>query len=157
MIRTKTRIQYANGYIELGMYDDASDELEAIEGAGRMSVEVMRVRAVLYFHAKQWELMEATSKYVAEEKPKDSFGWVNWANALRYQDKFDEAKKVGLMGLDIHPKNGALWYNLACYHSLAGSQAEAKECLSKATSIDEKYKQAAIDDPDLDELWRWVH
>jgi hypothetical protein len=32
MIPTKTRLQYANGYLELGMLDDASDELEAIEG-----------------------------------------------------------------------------------------------------------------------------
>lgn len=32
MITTKTRLQYTQGYLELGMLDDASDELEAIEG-----------------------------------------------------------------------------------------------------------------------------
>ena len=32
VISTKTRLQYTQGYIELGMLDHASDELEAIEG-----------------------------------------------------------------------------------------------------------------------------
>ena len=157
MIKTKTRIQYANGYIELGMYDDASDELEAIEGEDRMSVEVMSVRAMLYFHAKQWELMEATSRFVAEQKPDFSLGWVNWANALRFQGKFEEAKHVGSKGLELHPENGPLWYNMACYCSLMGDQREAKELLHKAASIDEEFKKTAIDDPDLDELWKWIH
>lgn len=38
-----------------------------------------------------------------------------------------------------------------------GNQREAKELLPKATGIDEEFKKVAIDDPDLDELWKWVH
>ena len=157
MIPTQTRIQYANGYIELGMYDDASNELETIEGEDRMSVEVMSMRAILYCHAKQWGLMEAVSRHVAEQDPQSPFGWVNWANALRFLDRFDEAKRVAIKALLIHPNNGPLWYNLACYNSLLGDQKKAKECLSKATKLGDEFKKAAIDDPDLDELWRWVH
>jgi len=39
------------------MHDDASNELGAIEGEDRMSVQVMSIRTVLYFHAKQRELI----------------------------------------------------------------------------------------------------
>lgn len=40
---TKKHLQYANGYIELGMFGAASDEIESIEGDDRMSLEVMLV------------------------------------------------------------------------------------------------------------------
>jgi hypothetical protein len=33
----------------------------------------------------------------------------------------------------------------------------ACSCLSKATKLGDEFKKAAIDDPDLDELWKWVH
>jgi hypothetical protein len=32
MIPTKTRLQYANGYLELGMINEASEEIESIMG-----------------------------------------------------------------------------------------------------------------------------
>ena len=40
MIPTKTRLQYANGYLELGMINEASEEIESIMGEDRMSLAV---------------------------------------------------------------------------------------------------------------------
>lgn len=156
MIPTAKHIQYANGFLELGMLDEASDEIEQIEGEDRMSVEVMAFRSQLYCEAKQWELMEAVSKYVAQKAPEIPQGWIMWANALRYQERLEEAKKVAFKALEKHPKVGELWFNLGCYFSLLGDQKEAQKHISKATELNKKLQQQALDDPDLSKLWEWI-
>lgn len=122
MIQTKTRIQYASGYIELGMYDDASNELEAIEGEDRTSAEVMIVSIVLISTQNNGNSWKPPRGSLPSRSPRIPLVRLIRPMALRFQGKFEEAKEVCLKGLDLHQKNGALWYNLACYHSLAGSQ-----------------------------------
>jgi hypothetical protein len=58
---TIRRLRHANGYLGLRMLNEASDELEAIEGEDRPSAEVMAVRADLFIEAKDWELLLAVS------------------------------------------------------------------------------------------------
>ena len=65
MIPTIRRLGYVAGYLALGMLDEASDELEMIEGDDRMSAEVMRLRVDLYHQAKQWDLLLAVAKALA--------------------------------------------------------------------------------------------
>jgi TPR repeat protein/curved DNA-binding protein CbpA len=72
------------------------------------------------------------------------------------QDSFKESIRILTEALLIRPNNGSLWYNMACNHSLLGDQVEAKECLKRAISIDEKFKKVAVDDSDLDKLREWV-
>jgi len=57
MIPTSRHLQYARGYIDLGMVNEASDELEAIDWDDRMKPEVLVMRVDLYHAAKNWELM----------------------------------------------------------------------------------------------------
>jgi hypothetical protein len=51
-ILAHNRFQYAKGYIELGLINEVSEELEAINGDARMSAEVLRVRIDLHMEAK---------------------------------------------------------------------------------------------------------
>ena len=57
MIPTSRHLQYARGYIDLGMVNEASDELEAIDWDDRLKPEVLAMRVDLYHAAKNWELM----------------------------------------------------------------------------------------------------
>ena len=59
MISTTRRLEYASGFIELGLLNEASEELEAIEGADRLSAEVMAVRSDLSLAALVWYLLIA--------------------------------------------------------------------------------------------------
>lgn len=82
-IRTSTRLEYANGFLDLGMTDEASDELEAIEGEDRLSLPVMLMRSRLYLESKHWELLEAVAKHVADHAPEEPLAWVHWAYSAR--------------------------------------------------------------------------
>ena len=47
MVPTIRHLQYARGYIDLGMVDEANDELEAIAWDDRMKPEVLAMRVGL--------------------------------------------------------------------------------------------------------------
>lgn len=69
MIPTRRRLEFATGYIALGMLNKASDESEQIDWDDRLKPEGLAVRLDLYHAAKKWELMVAMAKPLAEANP----------------------------------------------------------------------------------------
>jgi len=154
MIPHSRHLEYASGYLALGLLDEASDELEMIEGDDRMSADVMRLRVDLYTQAKEWDLLLAVAKALARIDPDDEQGWISWAFALRELERVPEAQEVLLKAEPIHGQSSAtLHYNLACYACLLGNMEEAKSRLSTACMMDAENKTDALDDPDLKAMW----
>jgi len=154
MISTDKRLEYASGFIALGMVDEASDELEAIDYPDRLSAKVLSVRIDLYHEAKDWELLKAVAKAYAKVLPKEEKGWISHAFALRELSLVEEARTVLLEAEPVHGEGCAtLHYNLACYHCLLGELEEAKGRLKRACKADASFKKEALDDPDLKGLW----
>ena len=54
--------QAAVGYAELGMFQDANDQLEKIDPFNRATPEVLAVRLAIYRGLEKWELMEEIAK-----------------------------------------------------------------------------------------------
>lgn len=157
MIRTQTRLQYANGYLDLGMTREAAQELDSISPEDRGRTETMTMRVRLYLESKKWLRMELTAKELAEREPENPFGWVNWAYALRERNRIRDARSVAEAGLEFVPKDAILWFNYACYCSLLGDVEEASEYLDKAISLDKRFEAESVSDTDLDNLWKWIH
>jgi len=154
MIPHSRHLEYASGYLALGLLDEASDELEMIEGDDRMSADVMRLRVDLYHQAKQWDLLLAVARALARLVPEDEQGWISWAFALRELNRVSEAQEVLLKAEPKHgPSSAVLHYNLACYACLLGNMEEAKSRLSTACKMDAESKVDALDDPDLKAMW----
>jgi hypothetical protein len=153
MIPLSRRLEHTAGYIALGMLDEASDELEAVEGADRLSAVVMAARIDLYVAAKNWDLLLAVSRELVRQVPNDDRGWIHAAFALRELNRVAEARAVLLGAEPVHGKVcGLLHYNLACYECLLGETAEAKRRLALACTLDRGLKTTALDDPDLKAL-----
>ncbi len=49
MIPIERHLEYASGYLSLGMLNEASDELEMIQGDEALSAVVMRLRVSVRF------------------------------------------------------------------------------------------------------------
>lgn len=156
MIPTSTRLSYASGYIDLGMTKEATEELDAIDPKDNLKSEVLSVRSKLYLHSQNWEVLVEVAKQLATQSPEIPHAWVNWAYGLRELGLNKQAKSVALKGLRIHPKEGTLWFNLACYCSLLGEQQEASGHLDSAIKLDKSFEKEAVDDPDLANLWNWL-
>jgi hypothetical protein len=157
MIPTRRHLEYATGYLELGLPAAAAEELEAITGPDRLSAEVMQVRANLYLQTGQWDLLLAVARELTRLRPEDEHGWIHAAYALRELERIVEAKAVLL---EAEPRHGTacalLHYNLACYHCLLGELPAAKTRLAIACRMNGEWKKSALDDRDLSALWNEI-
>src|SRR5215472_16597389 len=71
----------AIAYVELGMFQEANDQLENIDPFNRAAPEVLAVRIAVYQGLKKWELMREVSKRLAEFQPND----IQWTVSLAYR------------------------------------------------------------------------
>jgi tetratricopeptide (TPR) repeat protein len=153
-ISTRKRLEYAKGYIGLGLIKEASEELEAIEGAARRSTAVERVRVDLAQAAKQWDLVVNLARQVAGASPEDEQVWISWAYALRELQRIKEAREVLIKAEEMHGhKSAILHYNLACYACLLGYLEEANKRLKRAIKLDKSFEDECDKDPDLKALF----
>jgi hypothetical protein len=66
-------------------------------------------------------------------------------------ERYDDAKALLLEGLEVHPGNASLLYNLACMEALSGNKDAAFEHLAQAGS-NARFRGFAETDTDLDSL-----
>jgi tetratricopeptide (TPR) repeat protein len=75
-----------------------------------------------------------------------------FAGVPAYESKrYDEAKALLLEGLELHPRNTSLLYDLACNEALMGDKEAALEHLAQAAA-DPRLREHAQKDSDLDSL-----
>lgn len=150
MISTATRVQYATGYIGLGLLEQAEVELKAIRSADRGLPHVLAAQAELAMAAKRWTDVVRFARRLTEVEPGDVQGWVWWAYALREMQQINEARSVLLQIEAIHGDDHAVVpYNLACYYCLLGELDTARHYFSKACKMDPSFKESIATDPDL--------
>lgn len=150
MISTHRHLQYASGYVELGMFAEAAVELESIAQSDQRLPEVLSVRIDLHMEARQWDTVGEFARKLIRLDPENDKGWITRAFALRELELIEEAQTVLLEAEPLHGKKCAvLHYNLACYACLLGDKAEAKRRLTITLHMDQSWKQSALEDPDL--------
>jgi tetratricopeptide (TPR) repeat protein len=70
---------------------------------------------------------------------------------------FSRAYEVCAEGLELHPDNAHLHYELACFSARAGERERALTHLRRALdSGDEWFRESAAKDPDLESVWNNV-
>src|SRR5215467_8082584 len=77
--------------VELGMFQEANDQLENIDPFSRAAPEVLAVRIAVYQGLEKWELMREVSKRLAEFQPDDIQWTVSLAYATRRADSIQGA------------------------------------------------------------------
>jgi len=145
--------QAAVGYVELGMFQDANDQLEKIDPFNRAAPEVLAVRIAIYHGLKKWELMRDIAKRLADFQPNDIRWITSYAYATRRAESIPAAKEILLNAEPKFPKEAIIKYNLACYFCQTGDAESAKNYLKKAFELDSSWREKAFDDPDLKPLW----
>ena len=137
------------------MVQAAADELAQIPPEQAPLPEVVSARIDLHMARKEWAQVVGLGADLARRFPAKQEGWIAWAYALRELNRIDEAKAVLLEAEPHHGKScGVLHYNLACYHCLQGEKTEAKRRLALASRMDGQWKQTALEDPDLQAMWK---
>ena len=150
MIPTRKHLDYALGYIELGLLAEARTELVRIVEADRQTPPVLTVRLELAMAEESWDNVLALAPQVAAADPSNERPWVAWAYALREQQKIIEARDVLLRGVTLITEPSVLVdYNLACYFCLLGDFPEARRRLALVYAREPAWEKEARNDPDL--------
>ena len=143
------RLNAAVGYLNLGMPQDAWNELEDIEAKDRARPEVLKVRVEVCRALKQWEMMAEVSNHLRKIEPDEVGHALDQAHAARRFKSEAEAAEILSMALRRYYDDALVRYNLACYWCVMGRVEEAREMLETACKKDESLRELAETDEDL--------
>ena len=145
----------AQGWLGLGDWVSANQELEQISPEYFGDFAVLQTRFQVYAAAKQWAMAVGIARALTAVDPGCAFGWIDWAYALYEQGRIQDARAILLSVADKFPNEYLIHYSLACYTCQLGDLKEALQWLEKAVShADAKeVTQMVLDNPDLQPLW----
>ena len=150
-------LKAAAGWIQLGDYDAANDELENIRAEWRAHSDVLNLRWLIYSHHEQWDACLDIATAIVEMTPDRVLSWVNKAYSMRWANdgSIEKAKPVLLEAAERFPGDSTIQYHLACYCAQLGQLVAAQEHLDKSYELGDarQIKLMALDDEDLKPLW----
>ena len=141
-------VSHANGYRELGMYNDAINVLRKVSENDR---SVMAMFVAIYTDMERWKDVLNYCCILRKEYPEEVGWWIQEAYALRRAKTkgIEEAEKLLFEAKEKFPKDAIIPYNLGCYRCVQGDLKEAVLYVRQAISLDEKYLELAMSDSDL--------
>ena len=151
-IRTKVRMQRANGFRILEMYEEAEEELSKICPEDRLGRDVLTMNLAVRQDAEDWSSMLKTARILRHQYPDASEWWIAEAYALRRSESMEAAREVLLDAEKRHVDDPCIKYNLSCYSCRKGDIKTALRYLLAAVELDAKYKKLALEDEDLVEM-----
>jgi predicted Zn-dependent protease len=146
------KLEHVQGFLELGMLDDATQAFQKIGKEFQQLPNVLAVRFDLELKLNHWEKVCQIAKHLAEMEPENPMWFVEWANAARKVKSIEVSQKILLNAEKRHPNNPAIKYNLGCYAAVLGDAELARKYVGQAVDLDRRFKKIALQDPDLKEL-----
>src|SRR5947209_7287044 len=110
----------AEGWLDLGDWRSANDELENVTPELRARPEVLALRWRVYSEAGHWELALAVAETLCDLTPGDVNVWIHRSFALHELKRTAEAEAALLPAAERFPKEPTVFYNLACYACVLG-------------------------------------
>jgi predicted Zn-dependent protease len=148
-------LEAAEGWLGLGNWQYANDELDQISDQFHAHPYVLELRYKVHGAAKRWDMAIEVAKTACEILPDEPWGHFYMAFALhemkRTQEAYDTLKPV----VDKFPEEQIMHYNLACYACQLGRLKEAMDWIEKSAGMEGKHniRKLALEDKDLEPLW----
>jgi len=139
----------AQGYSELGMYDDALQEISSLPPEVAEHATVLELRTVVLMQAKRWKLALTASRSLCRAAPLKPTGFIHAAFCLHALGRTTEARDTLLAGPELLHQEPTYHYNLACYECTLGNLDLARMHLEKSIELNKDFRDYAKTDPDL--------
>lgn len=147
----------ALGWLELGNPREADAELLQISPALLEHPAVLELRWQIEAKLGHWPQCLAAANRLLEVLPDNPSGYIAKAYALRRIEggSLEAARSALQPALAKFPQEPVIPYNLACYACRLGQLDHARALLKLAFALakSRKFREMALDDSDLRELW----
>ena len=145
-------IEYARGYLDLTMYEDAGREADQALALAPGLPQAMAIKSSVLWQANRLDEAEPFVAKLAELNPRDPAMWINLAYIRRRTQSLDAAVDTLQRAFDANPKDALAHYNMACYRAVQERPEEALALLKNAVHLDPKLKAIAKAEPDFARL-----
>lgn len=155
-MKTDKQLQAAEGYLDLGMHQDAWDELENLPMDQQHLPDVLALQAVIFLKTENWHSARTVYEHLTSVMPGNAEYWLKLAAAVRHDESVQAAYTILLTAIERHDGNAELAFRTACYGALSGDMHSAKLFLKRSIQLDPGYKEKALDDPELSAMWDYI-
>lgn len=144
-------LRAAEGWLELGDWRSAHDELDQVSTESRNHPTVLNLRWSIHACAKDWTACVEVGSALKKLAPELEEAWIHHAYALHELKRTQEAWDSLLPAAARFPSAPTVFYNLACYACQLGQLNEARALLEKAFELGDGdlMRLDAMSDPDL--------
>ena len=145
---TKT-LQAASGWLELGIADEALNELETLPMEVRTQREALELKLAAQMVNQSWNPAADTARLLCLKAAHEPLFFLRAAFCLHETGDTLAACHWLLRGPKTLFVMAVFHYNLACYLWTLGEANRARSHLQQAITMDESFRAAARDDRDL--------
>jgi predicted Zn-dependent protease len=144
----------AEGWLELGNWQEANEELEHITPRFKSHPYVLELRYKIYQAAGRPEKAVEAAGELRTLLPENPLSHIHLAFSLHELKRTTEAYDILISVVDQFPAEGLMRYNLACYACQLGNHQESMAWLEQAIKLAGKKAVylMALEDPDLEPL-----
>ncbi len=150
-LRREWILQHAEGYLELGLPEQALELLQsqdAAQDSGRASYLRGEALRQLARYAEAIPFLERSIRLRSDE----IHIYLALAWCYKRTDQLPSAIDALERALAIEPSEAILHYNLACYWCLAHNRGICLQYLARALQIDDDFRELVQDEPDFELL-----
>ncbi len=146
---TKQVLRAASGWLELGMPDDALEELGSLPEAEMGEKKALELKLSAEMAKEDWNAGAVTAGRLCVQAVDDPDYFLSAAFCLHETGDTEAARKCLLTGPAVLHEMPVFHYNMACYLWTLGEGEPAKGHLARAVEMDEGFLDAAKVDRDL--------
>ena len=147
-------LEAVEGYATLEMWDFAWEEISQLSHDDLLRPEVQEMTLALLMRQSRWKEAILVGRTLCRECPDLPQAFLHTAFCLHENGETPEALKTLRSGPNSLQQDALFHYNSACYLAVMGYDNEAREALRTAFALDDKLRENARTDKDLQSLWR---
>src|SRR5947208_16847881 len=136
-------IEYASGYLDLKMLEEAMREAEAALALEPDQPQAIAMKSAILWHQNRLTEAEPFIAKLAAMNPSDSGIWINLAYIRRRTQSLDAAVETLQRAFAANPRDALAHFNMACYRAVQHRTQEALALLRHALDLDPKLRTIA--------------
>lgn len=149
MTTTDRCIVAAQGYVELGLYNEARRVLHGLPLEHFARPEVIELGLLCYMGEKRWSEALVAAHELCAAAPNEPGGYIHAAYCLHEMNRTAEALDLLQGGPQTLRTKPVYYYNLGCYNARLGLVEHALRFLERSFEMDNSLRRLAKKDPDL--------
>ena len=147
------QLRAVEGYLELGLPEEAREELAAVAPEHGAEQRVLTLRVFVYQALSDWPQMATAAAALCQACPEEAQWQISFAYATRRAHNIEAARAVLRAAQGRFPEEALIPYNLACYECQLGRLEEARGYLREAFRLEQACREMALRDADLTPLY----